>query len=285
MNYLVAVSGGVDSVVLLHMLARQELDFLKSKDEIAVAHFNHGIRDDAEDDAGFAEGLAKKYGFEFVLGKAKLGKKASEEEARIARYEFLFKEAKKRKSIILTAHHKDDLVETIALNLTRGTGWRGLAVLAREGIERPLLGMTKKEIYDYSLLHRLEWTEDSTNQTLDYTRNRLRHKTTGLAAGKQRKLVALRKSQLKLKEKIQKETEKLIKNQGTSRYFLTHIEEDAAVEVLGSLIEQTNGLRPVRPQLRRALIAVKTAKPGSTHHVGDRTKLVFSSRLFKIEVL
>ena len=112
---LVAVSGGVDSVVLLDMLARSE-------DRLVVAHVDHGIREESSEDAQFVEGLAHQYQVPFVSTRLELGLEASEDTARRARYAFLEAEAAKRGAVIVTAHHLDDVVGSVAINLIRGTG-------------------------------------------------------------------------------------------------------------------------------------------------------------------
>src|SRR3989344_5293986 len=116
MNYIVAVSGGVDSVVLLDMLIKQK------EHNLVVAHFDHGIRVDSDADARFVWELAKKYELSFEVRREELGDAASENTARSHRYAFLRDIAKKYSATIVTAHHADDVVETIAINLTRGTG-------------------------------------------------------------------------------------------------------------------------------------------------------------------
>jgi tRNA(Ile)-lysidine synthase len=140
MNYIVAVSGGVDSVVLLDMLS-------KTQHKLIVAHVDHGIRGkESAADARFVAALARRYQLPFVSTELHLGAHASEETAREKRYEFLFGEAEKYRAVVVTAHHRDDIIETITLNLTRGTGWRGLAVLARKDIERPPLEMMSERV-------------------------------------------------------------------------------------------------------------------------------------------
>ena len=137
MRYVVAVSGGVDSVVLLDMVAQEV-----APQRLIVAHFDHGIRPESADDAAFVKSLAKQYGLTFETKREELGANASEELAREHRYAFLRDVAKRYSATIMTAHHADDIIETIAINMTRGTGWRGLAVLDSPGIERPLLDKT-----------------------------------------------------------------------------------------------------------------------------------------------
>jgi tRNA(Ile)-lysidine synthase len=170
-KYVVAVSGGVDSVVLLDLL-RMYPDV-----KLVVAHYDHGIRDNSHLDKAYVEGLARRYRVPFAYDKGRLGPGASEAEAREARYAFLRKvQAASGADAIVTAHHQDDVLETAIINLLRGTGRKGLSSLTHgEGIIRPLLDVPKSEIIDYAKRHKLQWREDSTNLSTDILRNRIRH--------------------------------------------------------------------------------------------------------------
>jgi tRNA(Ile)-lysidine synthase len=176
---IVAVSGGVDSMVLLDILANQlktQRTQSQNKDLLIVAHFNHGIRDDSDEDAAVVQNAAKNYGLLFVHGHGKLGKKTSEEYARNHRYKFL-EQVKNKYSAdaIMTAHHQDDVIETALLNILRGSGHRGLvAIKVNPNIVRPLLHISKVEIINYANKHRLSWREDSTNDDEAYLRNHIR---------------------------------------------------------------------------------------------------------------
>lgn len=171
--FIVAVSGGVDSVTLLHML------HTRKGDDVAyvVAHFNHGIREDSSEDELFVKKLADDYGMEYETEAGKLGTNASEDEARKARYEFLRRVAERYNAErIITAHHKDDVIETMILNLIRGTSPRGLQPMrAHEDLLRPLVHKSKQELVDYANEHGLQWREDSTNSDERYLRNYIRH--------------------------------------------------------------------------------------------------------------
>lgn len=170
-KYIVAVSGGVDSVVLLDLLS-------KNKNlELVVAHFDHGIRQESAKDRKFVEKLAQKYELQIVVGEGKLGSGASEDIARKARYDFLFEILKSEKAkAIITAHHQDDVVETVIFNILRGTGRKGVTALSNQKqVLRPLLNATKKEITEYARDNKLTWVEDSTNLDTKYTRNWIRH--------------------------------------------------------------------------------------------------------------
>ena len=280
MNYIVAVSGGVDSVVLLDMLSY-------TQHKLIVAHVDHGIRgEESEADARFVKELAKKYQLPCVSTELHLGPGTSEERARHARYEFLFNQAATHHAQVVTAHHQDDMIETIALNLKRGTGWRGLAVLGRTDISRPLLGLSKAQLYTYAVTHQLEWVEDATNRTDVYLRNRLRQRLAreqdnSLAP----RLSALRSQQLQLRRDIDREAIRVLERSRGSRYFVSQLDERTAEELLGKEIEQTTGIRPTRPQLRKALHAIKVAKPGTVHDVGMGIKLLLTPRKYEVTVV
>lgn len=174
-RYVVAVSGGVDSVVLLDCLVNSNPE-LVNEGKLIVAHYDHGIREDSTRDALFVEELAEKYGLQFVVGHGGLGADASEDMARRARYQFLnlIKEQNRAEAII-TAHHQDDVIETAVINLIRGTGRKGITSLkSRPGILRPLITKEKYELINYANDRKLEWREDSTNKEDKYLRNRVR---------------------------------------------------------------------------------------------------------------
>lgn len=275
LTYIVAVSGGVDSVVLLDMLVK------KGEQTIIVAHFDHGIRDNSSDDAAFVEALAKKYNLRFESRREELGPLASEDLARTRRYTFLRYLSTRYSGRVVTAHHGDDIVETVAINFTRGTGWRGLAVLDAD-IDRPLLDYTKSELIIYADTHGLIWREDSTNAGDRYLRNRLRHKTSALEPKIKREILALRMQQIETKQHIEKGVLELV---GTgpsySRYFFMHIPVKVAVECLRQVVEG----RLTRPQLERLLLAVKTAKPKSSFVAGSGVTINFTTRNFSLSLL
>lgn len=272
MNYILAVSGGVDSVVLLDMMSKT------SEDTFIVAHFDHGIRDDSSEDATFVRELAGLYGYEFETTREALGKEASEALARERRYAFLHSLAKKHQAKIMTAHHLDDLVETVAINLTRGTGWRGLAVF-HPSIVRPLIDTSKKELIDYATRNGLTWREDSTNSTDAYLRNRLRVHTKNLPEDTKRQLRALHARQRELRKEINEEIQTIA---GTgpeySRYLLTHLPSSVAIEVLRAVTQK----KLTRPQLERLLHAIKTSAASTKFEAGAGITVHFTTRYFTL---
>lgn len=270
MKYILAVSGGVDSVVLLDMMARS------AEHELIVAHFDHGIRKHSAADARFVQGLAKKYNLPFETQRVELGGKASENEARNARYAFLYELAKKYSAKIVTAHHEDDVIETIVINILRGTGWRGLAVLNSDKVARPLLAKRKQELYQYALYNQLEWVEDETNASNVYLRNRIRAKTSQVHASSRLRLIDLYKSQIQLVAEIDTEANKLVTS---SRYFMIMIDLGTAQELLRNTLLKQN-LSLTRPQRDRLLHAIKSTKPGTIFEAGQGVVVRFTDREF-----
>ena len=181
MKIVVAVSGGVDSVVLLDLLARGKLAEFLAREippiEIAgVAHFDHSIHSESRAHAKFVEKLAGKYRLEFFGGRA--GRKLkSEADARDARFEFLNSILRSEKAdAIALAHHRDDQIETIFLNIVRGTGLRGLGGMSEFAGKkwRPLLAVPKSELAKFAAKNKLKFVDDPTNTDANYSRNFLR---------------------------------------------------------------------------------------------------------------
>ena len=293
-KHIIAVSGGVDSVVLLDMLVTKKLPttypfgysqglrhLLPTNYQLIVAHFDHGIRDDSAGDAIFVAKLAKKYGLQYVTKREELGPNASEEKARDQRYAFLRSVAVKHNARLVTAHHANDVVESIAINLTRGTGWRGLAVLDSE-VLRPLTAMTKSEIMDYAIKNKLKWCEDSTNSSDIYLRNRIRQKTITLDQDIKRQLLCLWSAQKELKLLIENESAKLI-GEGPiySRYFFAHMDDRIGSELIRYIVKW----QLTRPQRVKALHAIKTFRPNKTYLAGDGVIINFTSRNFTVKLI
>lgn len=277
---IVAVSGGVDSVVLLDMLVK------KADRQLIVAHFDHGIRHDSADDARFVGELSDKYGLVYEMRREELGSHVSEAVARERRYAFLYELADQYNGTIVTAHHGDDVIETMAINLVRGTGWRGIAVFDSV-IERPLLDMNKQAIIDYAGEHHLEWHEDSTNSSQKYLRNRIRAKIRDtMSDDAKRQLGALWWTQRELKRQIDAEITSFVRPDGVyDRYTITFAGDDVAEELLRAFIVAKAKQSPTRPQTKRALLAIKTAKPGTFHEVGGGVRLAFTATTFIVETL
>ena len=256
---VVAVSGGVDSVVLLDVLAKT------NKYQLVVAHVNHGIRDDSKEDERLVHGLAGKYELPFELTRLNLPKNASEELARKKRYRWLEEvRVSHGAASIVTAHHQDDVLETMMINILRGTGWRGLVSLRSVSSRvRPLLDMSKAEIVAYALQSRLQWYEDSTNETLDYLRNRVRHMVVPRLTSEQRqRFIGLYKDQLKLRDDIEIETSDILANNVKDGRLKRHViimsDDSVSLELLRAWL----GEPLERLRLYSLLRFAKTARPG-----------------------
>ena len=181
---IVAVSGGIDSAVLLHLLAGERTH---SRCALLVAHFNHGLRgDEANADEAFVRQLAAEYGLPFVAGRADVRAIAAsrgsgiEEAARTQRYSFLEHLLVEHSCTrIATGHNADDNAETVLFHLFRGSGLRGLAgiPLSRNSgtIVRPLLFASRSEIAAFAASAGIRFREDASNASDDHTRNIIRH--------------------------------------------------------------------------------------------------------------
>lgn len=176
---LIACSGGLDSIVLVMLLHKLEIDF-------SVAHCNFKLRGkESDEDEEFILKLAEKFQFpvfriDFDTKKyAKEHKLSIQMAARDLRYDWFKKLATEHSfDYILTAHHADDNLETFLINLSRGTGLEGLTGIPEinEIFIRPLLPFSRTEILKFAKDNELDWREDSSNSSVKYLRNNLRHK-------------------------------------------------------------------------------------------------------------
>ena len=187
-RYLIGVSGGRDSVALLHWLISLGYE------RLIVCHLNHRLRGRSSDaDERFVRKLAAKYQTEIAIDSAdvrviaKREKMSIETAARETRYAFFAETARRRTCrTIFVAHHADDLVETFLINLFRGAGSTGLSGMREIStrqiddlhltIVRPFLFVWRKEIDSYVRDHQLRFREDATNEDLTSVRNRIRHR-------------------------------------------------------------------------------------------------------------
>lgn len=249
--YIVAVSGGVDSVVLLDRLVRAD------EAEIIVAHVDHGIRAESREDAMFVERLTHHYGVPFVSTQLRLGPDASEQTAREGRWEFLRAARDEyRADKIVTAHHSDDVIETMIINIVRGTSWRGVATLRETSeIKRPLLAMRKQDIIAYAKEHGLQWHEDATNQDRQYLRNRVRHDIVPRLSVEQREaLERLHTRQLKIRADIERILHDI--PAVTYRYIYIMQPDNVARELLRKMVGSLT-----QREYDRTLLFIRTARP------------------------
>lgn len=184
---LLAVSGGVDSVVLMDSLA---ILAHKMRFTLYIAHYNHKLRGFSSDrDETLVRNTSKEYNLNFYSSSGNVKQYSSknslsiEHAARILRYNFFERTARNvGVDIVATAHTEDDLVETFLINLLRGSGLTGLSSMPSKrkfvknvSLVRPFLQFSKKDLYEYASIRKLKWFEDETNSLLNYTRNKVRH--------------------------------------------------------------------------------------------------------------
>lgn len=279
MKKVLAVSGGVDSMAMLDV-ARHRF----APEEIVVAHFDHGIRKDSAVDAEFVRARAEEYGVGFRSGKVELGAGASEAEAREARYKFLIQVANEVGGEIWTAHHLDDLVETVVINCLRGTGWRGLAGLGREGVRRPFLEaemfyepMDRAAIFEYAAKRHLRYREDPSNSWDEYLRNRVRRKVNNLLNFEQKlEIYELWRKQLATRAEIDRIVNGVLSEDGRfeRKWFrdldVEEGERKVALEILRAATLRA-GVSATRPQLEDFRRAILDYKPGKSFNLpGDK---------------
>ncbi|GAB3530638.1 tRNA lysidine(34) synthetase TilS [Pontibacter brevis] len=247
---LAAVSGGIDSVVLCEVLHQLKYTF-------AIAHCNFGLRaEDAEADQLFVKKLAKKYDVPFFTENFNTRAFAEQEKlsiqmaARTLRYQW-FESVRQQENYdhIATAHHSNDTTETILLHLTKGTGIAGLhGIPARNGhIIRPLLPVTKDDIYEFVTMNKLIWREDSSNETTKYQRNKIRHEV----------IPVLKEINPSLEETMQHTAERVSHAEAIVAAYIDQLrgqsvkEAEEAVYVALQPLQQATGLPVVLHELLR----------------------------------
>jgi tRNA(Ile)-lysidine synthase len=179
---LVGVSGGPDSVALLHFLARHAERTERGKGWLVAAHVNHGLRGAESDaDAAFVRDLAERWDVRHLEARVSPRPQGSEEAARRARYEALRSLADEcGADRVATAHTADDQAETVLLRLIRGTGLRGLAGMPASGrvlgcrVVRPFLVVPREAVLEYVGRHGIPYRSDSSNESLGPARNFVR---------------------------------------------------------------------------------------------------------------
>ena len=266
---ILAVSGGIDSVVMLDYLAKN------TSEELLVAHFDHGIRSNSHEDAAFVEQLAARYDLPFVCRSAKLGTSCSESVARSARYDFLKSLAKEHSATLCVAHHADDIIESIIINCLRGTGWRGLSPMWDKSIERPLRTWRKAEVYRYAAEHNLHFRQDPTNVEDSYLRNRVREKLINYPNAKKRALIEIYDSQCKIREEIEQILAEIPQQSRYDRTLASEIE--ALRHVLG-----LHDVFLTRPQLLSCQKAIMSLAPGKRHSLDREHFIVVNKYTFEI---
>ncbi|HEV3009534.1 MAG TPA: tRNA lysidine(34) synthetase TilS [Burkholderiales bacterium] len=256
----VALSGGVDSVVLLHTLRRVP--------GVRAVHVHHGLSPNADAWAAFCRRLCKRLGVPLAIKKVEVAKRGEglEAAARRARYEAF---SKTDSDCIALAHHLDDQAETVLMNLLRGAGRRGASGMRRESkfhgktLLRPLLDTPREAIVAYAREHRLEWIEDESNADESLTRNFVRRRLGPL-----------------LEHKYPKWRENLAR---AARHFSR--KEAGAQDLLRKFL-QTRGLRAPSEAKLVEMLKQLTSKGARTliEHDGARIR-VYRGRVYQGKIL
>lgn len=315
MKKILAVSGGVDSMVLLDICARRF-----PAEELVVATFDHKTRESSRVDADFVERRVGEINAElsrnqpalqirFYRGEIGRGVdfseslggdfregikeplrgseggflRLSEEEARRERYRFLREVAFSEKGEILTAHHLDDLVETVAINCLRGTGVRGLAPFANPGVRRPFLdGMLeprefglpafdRRGILKYAAENVVVFRQDPTNTSAEFLRNRVREKTFVMPTEEKLEIFELWQKQRKIVREMDGIVESLIpEDLKFERGFYHKLNKKTSLEIIRGALMRA-GITATRPQMEDFLDAILHYESGKKFNLpGDR---------------
>jgi len=268
----VAVSGGADSVALLHLLLelREQTGIV-----LGVAHFNHRLRGRASDgDEKFVNKLAIQHGLEFfpahedIAGRAKRERSNLEEVARKARYAFFEKLVREERiAKVAVAHTADDQAETVLAHILRGTGLAGLAgIHPRSGVVfRPLLGVRRAELRKYLNSKHQRWREDATNSDLKRMRARIREKLLPLLENTFQPAVVEHLCQL---AELAREDEAYLDAQ--VRQWKKNFVEESPQEVRVALAELLAGPNALSARLLRQIVESVKPREGqlSAVHVG-----------------
>ena len=207
-----AVSGGMDSMALLHALKMAEFN-------VVVAHINHQLRDDAFTDETFVRTMADTYGFPVRVKRAFIDPRTniqnSGHQVRLAFYQEVAEEFET--TFVFLAHHQDDQIEHFFIQVLRGfskLSWHGMNAYSKvQGIRliRPFLGIPKSEIDAYIKSHEIAYRHDNSNDSLKYLRNQIRHRIMPIIRQERPRFVArILKAQHRLKERIDAEISEYI---------------------------------------------------------------------------
>ena len=291
----VALSGGIDSVVLLHLLYALQKKYHFT---LKASHVHHGLSKNADKWVKFCEKLCTKLSVTLDVQYIQLPHKKSlgiEGEARRLRYEKLLKT---KTDLIVLAHHEDDQAETFLLQLIRGAGVKGLSSMAHfdatKKLWRPLLNQSKSDIESYAKQHKLKWIEDESNQNIDFDRNFLRSKVLPILKNRfnhiikviSRSSAHLAEAQNLLDDLAQIDLKKHLKsinyNHKLQVKTLNKLSLTRAKNVLRYWLELNDQLMPSKDLLDELLRQVLHAKKDATLKI--ELSKVFEIRRYKDEI-
>ena len=282
---VVAVSGGLDSCVLLH-LSRFRAPF---PIDLVVAHYDHALRAESHDDVLWLRGLCAAWRLSLRTERSP-AKPTSEEDARERRYAFLERvRADEGATLVMIAHHADDQAETVLFRILRGTGIGGLAAIPRTrapAIMRPLLDTWRDELETYAAAVRITWREDATNDGLGYARNAIRNRLLPdaerlVAPGARRALVRLARLAEENEAAWQAHTERiiasLVEEEGEAelrirREPLSRLDPALATRVLRALVERL-GASLDEAATRLAVAFISSGRSGTGIDLGSGIRI------------
>ncbi|WP_017445709.1 tRNA lysidine(34) synthetase TilS [Gayadomonas joobiniege] len=271
----VGLSGGIDSVVLLHCLS--VLNANKPELKIRAIHVNHGLSDNAQQWQTFCQQFCKSLAIPLHCQQVQIKKtsrQSLEQLARDARYQ-AFKQIVSPADVLTTGQHLDDQAETFLLRLKRGSGPAGLAGMQAiscnqygQTIWRPLLKIKRRRIIAYAKAHRLHWIEDESNQDLQFDRNFLRQQILptiesrwpGFSECVARSADLCRMQNELAQDMAQMDAERCIKGRQLDLNQLVQLAEHRQFNLLRYWLLQFQPLMPSFQQMQQ-LLAMQTAKP------------------------
>jgi len=291
----VALSGGVDSVVLLHLLHSLQK---KHRFTLNATHVHHGLSKNADKWVKFCEKLCTKLSIPLDVNYVKLPQKKSlgiEAEARQLRYEKLLQS---QTDLVVLAHHEDDQAETFLLQLIRGAGVKGLSSMAHfdatRRLWRPLLNASRIDIESYAKKHKLKWIEDESNQDIDFDRNFIRSKVLPILKNRFSHIIKvisrssshLAEAQHLLDDLAQIDLKSLLKSDNYKHKLnvktLDKLSHSRAKNVLRYWLEMNDQLMPSKDLLDELLRQVLTAKKDATIKI--QLSKDFEIRRYKDEI-
>ncbi len=287
-KYIVAISGGVDSMVLLDLLMKT---YATNKNyQFIVTHFNHGIRIDSDEDQKLVANIANKYHLVFESYKANLGANVSENFARQSRYSYLRNVMKKHQAdYIITGHHQDDVIETAIFNVIRGTGRKGLTSLGQTNeIKRPLLNYSKKDILKYAKYHKIFWREDSTNKDIKYSRNFIREEIISKFSNTDySRLLGLINRQRVINVKLDNELKKILSNtediNHLDRSYVVNLPASLASELIASWLRINQLLDFDKKTIYRILNGSRISKSGMKYDVKHNFYVIITKQYLALK--
>ncbi|HRV76187.1 MAG TPA: tRNA lysidine(34) synthetase TilS [Candidatus Saccharimonadales bacterium] len=310
---LLAVSGGVDSIVLLDLISKfyrrnnqenQQLLKIENKiinflddnpiKKLEAIYIDHSQREDTDQDILHIKDLTEKYKLPLNLIKLSVDKDSSENTLRELRYKNFNKVLETNNlDHIVTAHHADDVLETALINIKRGTSPKGLTSLKHHtlGVWRPYLykdlDITKQDILNYAKKYKLTWHEDSTNHNTKYLRNQIREDLKSIHEQKKKKIISILEKNQTDTKKLSELTKKLITNLNVNKdtysrtVYLNIKDQKVRYEILHNILSKY-GYEISKEAVVRSDQFLKEKDPKKVLQLRGCSLIIHSKEEFKI---